>query len=245
VRFRLAWLLAEVKRINEAELLFQEVLQARRARLGANHPEVQAVQFALLVVLLDRGDRMAMLAQAQELLGRNSVMLEALISYLSAMAQRRAGLFPAAKRQYENVLASARKLLPARHPILAMLLGDMAGLYRDMGDLRRAEELIREALEIGRRTIPLHPLMIEGLASFAGEMVRQNRIDEAERLYLEAIQIGKRRNRINPSDDRWKRTLEQLVRMEEDRGRTAKAEEYRRLLGQEKGAKPESYQSRQ
>jgi tetratricopeptide (TPR) repeat protein len=233
VEFRLAWLLAEAKRTGEAEALFREVLQDRRARLGADHPDVQVVQLALLVVLLDRGDRRALLAQAPEFLGRNSLPLNTVLAYLRAMAQRQAHLYPAARRQYEEVLSTARKFLPAQHPILAMLLGDMAGLYREIGDLRRAEEVIREALEIGRRTIPLHPWMIEGLTSYADEMVRQGRIEEAERLYLEAIDVGRRRNRINPSDDRWKGTLDRLVRMEEDRGRTAKAGEYRKLLGRE------------
>src|SRR5262249_42721002 len=154
------------------------------------------VQLALLVVLLDRGDRGALLAQAPEFLGRNSLPLNTVLAYLRAMAYRQAHLYPAARRQYEDVLATARKFLPAQHPILAMLLGDMAGLYREIGDLRHAEELIREAIEIGRRTIPLHPWMIEGLTSYADEMVRQGRIEEAERLYLEAIDVGRRRNRI-------------------------------------------------
>jgi tetratricopeptide (TPR) repeat protein len=231
VKFRLAWLLAETKRTDEAERLFREVLEARLARLGPDHPEVQAARLALLVVLLDGGDRMALLAQAPELLGRDSVMLNTVVAYLWAMAHRRARNYPAAKRQYEDVLSTARRYLPARHPILGLLLGDMAGLYREVGDLRRGEELIREALEIGRKTIPLHPAMVEGLTALADELVRQARTGEAEELYLEAIYIGKRRNRINPSDVRWEQALERLLRMERDLGRAGKADEYQKVLG--------------
>ena len=188
VKFRLAWLYAQVRRMDEAEQLFREVLQSRQARHGTDHPEIQAVRFALLVVLMDRGDTKALLTQAPELLGRNNVVVQAMVVYIQAMAFRRARNYPVAKRLYENVLSSARKFLPAQHPMLAMLLGDMAGMYRETGDLRRTEKLIREVLEIGRRTIPLHPLMIEGLTSYADEMAKQSRIEEAERLYVEALE---------------------------------------------------------
>jgi serine/threonine protein kinase len=244
VKFRLAWLLAMERRVAEAEKLFREVLQARQAQLGADHLDVQNVRLALMLVMLERGDRMALLIQAQQLFGRNSLPAGALIAYSRAMASRLAHNYPAAKRQYEDVLITARKQLPARHLLLALLLGDMAGFYRQTGDLARAVELMREALEIGRRTIPLHPLMIDGLTMFAEEMAKHGQIEEAERHYLEAIDLGKRRSRINPSDDRWKLTLDRLVRMEQDRGRAEKAREYRRLLGGEDRSTTEAHPSR-
>jgi serine/threonine protein kinase len=230
VKFRLAWLLAMERRVDEAERLFREVLLARQSQLGVDHLDVQYVRLALMLVMLERGDRMNLIVQAHELFSRNSLAAGAVIAYSRAMAYRLAGNYPAAKRQYEDVLVTARKQLPARHLLLALLLGDMAGMYRQTGDLTRAVELMREALEIGRRTFPLHPLMIDGLTMFADEMAKQEQIKEAERHYLEAIELGKRRNRINPADNRWKGTLERLVRMETERGRAEKAAEYRRLF---------------
>ena len=68
--------------------------------------------------------------------------------------------------------------------LLALLLGDMAGMYREADDFRRAEELMHEALlEIGRKTIPLHPLMIDGLTMFADEMAKRGRTEEARRAF--------------------------------------------------------------
>ena len=75
---------------------------------------------------------------------------------------------------------------------------------------------------------------------FADEMAKQGRIEEAERRYLEAIELGKRRSRINPSDDRWRRALERLVRAEQDMGRTAKADEFQRFFAQEKATPAEA-----
>ena len=78
----------------------------------------------------------------------------------------------------------------------------MAEMYREIGDLARSPELMREVLEIGRRTIPLHPLMIDGLNMYADQMAKRGQIEETERHYLEAMEPGKRRSRINPPDDR-------------------------------------------
>jgi hypothetical protein len=67
--------------------------------------------------------------------------------------------------------------------------------------MRRGEQLIREALDIGRATMPSHPVLIDGLIQYADEMVKQARIEDAERLYQEAIERGQRRGRTNSPDD--------------------------------------------
>ena len=54
----------------------------------------------------------------------------------------------------------------------------MAEMYREIGDLARSPELMREVLEIGRRTIPLHPLMIDGLNMYADQMAKRGQIEE-------------------------------------------------------------------
>ena len=56
----------------------------------------------------------------------------------------------------------------------------MAEMYREIGDLARSPELMREALEIGRRTIPLHPLMIDGLNMYADQMAKRGQIEETD-----------------------------------------------------------------
>jgi tetratricopeptide (TPR) repeat protein len=235
VKFRLAWLLAEMKRSDDAELLFREVLRDRQSTLGPSHPEIQVVRLALIILLLDRGDQKAVWTQGAEILGSDNVAVSTLMAYLRAMALRRARSYSAAKQQYEKVLGTARSLLPAQHPILALLLGDMAGMYRETGELERAEKLILEALDIGRRTIPLHPAMLEGLTKFADELVRQGRIEAAERFYVEAIGIAKRRAAIDKSDATATRILERLLQVEHERGRFEQEEKFRSSLGAGKG----------
>jgi tetratricopeptide (TPR) repeat protein len=230
VKFRLAWLLAEMKRTDEAEGLFREILRAREAALGPDHPKVQVARLGLLVVLLERGDRAALITQASQVFIGDNLAATVFMTYLWAANLRMWHNNAAAKAQYERVLTTARRFLPARHPVLALLLGDMAGFYRETGDLRRAEELIVEALEIGRRTIPLHPRMIDGLTSFAEELVRQGRVDEAERLYLEAIDVARQRSRVDPADGRWREIVRRLVRTEIDLGRPAQGSAYEKLL---------------
>lgn len=235
VRFRLAWLLAETKRVAESEAMFRDILREREARLGGSHPEVEHVRLALLVVLVaDRTDRAALMDEARKLLSQDSLVNTLVMTYLSAMGMRRAHLYPVAAGLYEQTLASCRQYLPPQHPVLALLLGDMAGMYREKGDMRRGEELIREALDIGRKTIPLHPSMIEGLIGFGDEMFKQDRFDEAERLYLEAIDIARRRSRFPGEEGQWRQLVERLVRAEHDRGRLEQESRYRQMFSEKK-----------
>jgi tetratricopeptide (TPR) repeat protein/tRNA A-37 threonylcarbamoyl transferase component Bud32 len=120
-KFRLAWLLAMERRVDEAEALLQEVLLARQAQLGDDHRDVQNVRLALILVMFERGNRMALLAQAQKILGHDNLLAGTALAYTRAMTSRLAHDYPDAKRQYENVLVTARKYLPARHLLLALL----------------------------------------------------------------------------------------------------------------------------
>jgi hypothetical protein len=146
------------------------------------------------------------------------------------MEFRRSRNYQAAKPLYEQVLSTARAALPAQHPILWILLGDTAGFYRESGDMPRAEALIREALDIGRKTVPTHPRMIEGLAEFAEVLADQGRTPEAERLYDEAAGYTRSWGGVDVSDPALKKTLEKLIRFATRRGRLEDAKRWRAMI---------------
>jgi serine/threonine protein kinase/tetratricopeptide (TPR) repeat protein len=230
MKFRLAWLLAEARRARESQRLFREVLNTREAQLNPAHPELQIARLGLIVSLLETGDQIALLKEAATLDLHGDPLPMTVLTYQQAMWLRRSRNYREAKKRYEQVLSTARKALPPQHPLLGLMLGDTAGLYREMGDLVRAEALIREALEIGRKTFPTHPGMIEALVEFAEMLAGQGRTEEAERLYEEAVGYTRKWGQVDASDPALKKTLEKLIHFATSRGRYVEVEAWKTML---------------
>src|SRR5207244_1396581 len=80
------------------------------------------------------------------------------------------------------------------HPLTLLLLGDYAGLLRQMGEVTRAESVIRQTIERGRHS-PLywHPVSVDAFLEL-GDLVLNQKHDskEAEKLYREALRIAER-----------------------------------------------------
>ena len=138
VKFRLAWLLAMERRVDEAEKLFREVLRSRQAQLApttwsSERPARPDAGHA-------RSGRPHGVAVAgpgplrrQQPRGRHRHRLLA-----------GHGVPPGARTtrprsaSTKTSSSSPGNNSPPRHLLLALLLGDMAGMYREIGDLARA-----------------------------------------------------------------------------------------------------------
>ena len=72
------------------------------------------------------------------------------------------------------------------NPVLAMLLGDIAGMLRDKGDIRLAELHIRDALFIGRQVFRIHPLMVRPLMELGELSAVRGDFEEAEHFLRDA-----------------------------------------------------------
>ena len=146
---------------------------------------------ALSIVLLDQGKDVTSL-----LTSLGSVDLDlarGAFSYVRAYQLREQGKFTESRQAYEQALEVARRSLGERHPIAAMLLGDYAGLLRDMGETELAEEKLLEALAIGRVTIPTHPRMIDVLYDYAEELEKRDRLSDAVAIAREALEYSRMR----------------------------------------------------
>ena len=62
----------------------------------------------------------------------------------------------------------------------ALVLGDFAGLLRNAGRQKEGEVHLLEALKIGRRIMPNHPLLIRVLNDYGDELDNVNRLDDAQ-----------------------------------------------------------------
>ena len=114
-------------------------------------------------------------------------------SYEWACLYRRKREYGRAKHYYLATLDGARKMAGAdpTHPLLGLLLGDMAGMFREMGDTQEAEKCVREALAIARRMMPGHPLMVSPLRQLGDELCARGDFAEAEKCYREALSLAR------------------------------------------------------
>ena len=224
VMFNLAWALAHqfdqpsAARYEEAEQLLRQVLKIRQDQLGDRHRDVGLTLAALATLRFPKseaeGARLALRAVAVLESAENKDLLgSGYLKYYWAHDARRKGRYQEAEVLYRECITEATALFGDRHPLVAMLLGDFAGLQRSLGDLAGAEDTIRRALDIGRRSMRNHPAMILALMELADHVRAREAIEEAEDLYREAFDIAQQLGR----PDLGQAPLSRLVDLLEDR----------------------------
>ena len=141
-------------KFDEAEPLYREALDVRRATLGARHPGTLVSINNLGLLLKDKGDlaaaeplyREALEAQ-RETRGNRHPSTLIFISNLSLLLQDKGDL-AAAEPLCREALVVARETLGNRHPHTLTFTGNLRALLQAKGDLAAAEPLLREALEV-------------------------------------------------------------------------------------------------
>ncbi len=232
--FNLAYLLSyqddipTAARLDEAEGLLRKVLVIRAKGLPEGHRDIGLARLALAVVLFGRGSRDAeakqhMLAGIQILSrAENKEVLSATyLKYFQATQARARGRLAEAEKLYREVLARVGQVLGEEHPLVALLLGDLAGLLRQRQDFAGAERVIRKALAIGRRS-PLggHPMMVQALLELGDHVRKRGDVSEAEQLYAEAVRVARTFQRA----ELCRRARSRLVELLQAQGRYAEAE---------------------
>jgi serine/threonine protein kinase len=218
-KFHLGWLLGQGKNFQPAAALFDEVAKTRSERLGVNATETRLARLARLIVLIDPTDRRTLLVETAKFLSTGDPLSKGLGLYFQAdLARKTADRTPRlpadvakARQQLGEVLDFARANLPARHPLLGILLGDIAEFERNQGNPDRALTLIGEALDIGRESVPTHPYFIDALATCGMRLVEINRFEEAEAMYLEALERITATKRPRRDESKVRKVLGQLL----------------------------------
>jgi tetratricopeptide (TPR) repeat protein/tRNA A-37 threonylcarbamoyl transferase component Bud32 len=236
-KFTLAWVLSEKGNFSEAQRLFQEVLSIRATALGKNHRDVNLTRFALIAVAFaQQNNPVNTLADlttvAASLEPENgSRLIKGLLTYQSALSYRRKRDYANAQLQYSATLDLVRQAFgnEEQNLFLAMLYGDLAGTYRELGELRVAEQYIRKALAIGRGLFRAHPLIVEPQRQLAELLRSKGGYTEAEQLLR---QILPEATRFFGETSRERASiLNSLAHLCRDQGRFADAaSDYREVL---------------
>jgi serine/threonine protein kinase/tetratricopeptide (TPR) repeat protein len=227
IKFHLAWLLNDRHRSEEAEPLLREVIEARTRAWGARHRQVAHARVVLAIVLM----RIHKEAEALQITLANmdtSDMVQGTLAFHRANSYRSQRNWVESEKAYREMLAIARRALGDDHPITVAVLGDLAGMLRQKGDLPGSEVAIREMIERGNRIMPDHPHMIEARREYANALQAHRRYAEAETLFQDNLRLLQKRSPKNP--DQIKSALEYLVRLYEAWNKPEEAARHRALL---------------
>lgn len=124
----------------------------------------------------------------------------------------------------ERQLAILRRCLPAEHVDIAKCLNNIGFFKSDLGDLKDAERVLREAGDIDRKVLPPnHPGLATDANNLAANLLAQGRYPEAEPLFRESVALL--RAAKGDTDPDVGRALHNLTAALSDQGDHAGAEQ--------------------
>ena len=182
-------------KLDEAEPLLREALDARRTTLGDQHPNTLASINNLGGLLMDQGKlkeaealgREALEAMRATLGDRHPDTLSS-ISNLGVLLQDQ-GKLDEAEALKCDALDARRAMLGDRHPDTLISMGNLGALLYAQGKLDKAEPLMREALESMRATLgDRHPDTLSSVNNLGGLLQDQGKLNEALPLLCEALE---------------------------------------------------------
>ncbi|KAK3937548.1 hypothetical protein QBC46DRAFT_460804 [Diplogelasinospora grovesii] len=173
-------------RWEEAEELFVQVMETRKTKLGADHPDTLTSINNLASTLWNQGrweEAEKLFVQVME---TSKTKLRAdypdmLMSMANlASTYRKQGRWEEAEKLFMRVMETSKTKLGADHPSTLTSMANLASTYRNQGRWEEAEKLF---MQLGAD----HPDMLTSIANLASTYRNQGRWEEAEKLF---VQLG-------------------------------------------------------
>jgi len=232
---RLALLLVETNRLEEAESLYRRALANSEVAIkgvkskGVNSPKEPAI-LSNLAMLLKRTNR---LAEAESLMRRALAISErehraddpdiAITLNNLAVILQAANRLSEAEPLFRRALAIKEAAYGPEHRNVAMTLGNIGWLLMKTNRLAEAEPLLRRVVVIDKATFGLdHPDLASHLGMLAGLLQATNRLTEAEPLFRRALAIDEAA--YGPEHPAVSRDLSNLATLLQKMDRLAEAE---------------------
>lgn len=149
-----------------------------------------------------------------------SIVTMILMLNQAAMLELRSGDWPAAVNTWRQILTLSEQSYGPNHPVTAILLRNLAGVYRRQELHRKSEVLAQRSISIlESRFGPDDASLVPSLNTLAEVWFEERRYTEAERLLKRALVIGA----TNP-DAHFATTLHDLAAIYQVEGKLAKAD---------------------
>ena len=229
----MAALLSEQGKLDEAEPLKREELNACRVQLGDKHPNTLTSINNLANLLRDQGK----LAEAEPLyrevlnvrrdqLGDKHPNTLTSVNNLAALLSDEGNLVEA-EPLYLEALTWQRELLGNKHPDTLSSTNNLAILLHNQGKLDEAEPLYREAINGYRKQLgDKHPDTLRSINNLANLLCNQGKHDESEPLYHEAL--NGQREQLGDKHPDTLRSVNNLANLLCNQGKYDEAEPFHR-----------------
>jgi CHAT domain-containing protein/Tfp pilus assembly protein PilF len=194
-RTTLAELKLDLRQMNEAEALFTNVLEQRRATLGPKHPETAASEAWLGYYHYVRGDSAAaepLFLSAMDTLTGDLGAEHPLVSWVEnfeGMLKVRTGQFPEAQQILQKVLDGRLKYYGEESAVTAESFNNLAATYYKQNNLEKTADLLRQSLVITEKKSG-ESLDTADTANNLGRVFQKlKKYDEAEKLFVRSLNI--------------------------------------------------------
>ncbi len=181
----------------EAEALFRETAEKRRAVFGPAHPRYAAALINLAGIVFARGRKDEALALGEEALAiyreslgdRHPTYCLTLFNFAELL--RDVGRLDEARERAEQALAHLEEALGPEHTLVADAANVAGRIALDQKRYTDAERYLRRSIAITEKLRgPEHRLLAECLSSLAQALAGQGRGADAVPLYQRALAIG-------------------------------------------------------
>ncbi|CAM9444501.1 unnamed protein product [Ectocarpus fasciculatus] len=198
-RARLAYVLKEQGKYDDAEPLYVRSLAIDEKALGPTHPEV-AVDLNNLAELLESQGKyeeaeplyIRSLAIGEKVYGPDHRDVATALNNLAGLLENQ-GKYEGAEPLYVRSLAISERVYGPDHPAVATGLNNLAVLLKTQGKHEEAEPLYLRSLAIKEKVYsPDHPAVATGLNNLAGLLESQGNYEGAEPLYVRSLAINEK-----------------------------------------------------
>jgi tetratricopeptide (TPR) repeat protein len=225
----------EVKQLDKSIPLFEQLERSFRKIMGERHPHTLGAMANLGVNYRDAGryaEAIPLLEQVHRDGGGDPSL--AWVGYELLLAYSRAGKGPEASALARELLAVARKTLPAGSPRLATALAKYGAALIELQAWADAEPVLRDCLSIREKIQPDNWRTFNTRSLLGAALLGQKRYPEAEPLLLQGYEGMKQWRPApgqptdgGPDPERLIESLERLVRLCEAMSRPDEAAKWR------------------
>ncbi len=180
---------------DDAEALLLEVQELQRGLFDGDHPDVSVTQRTFALLYESQGRLDEGIAAIEEAIRIDTAVMGADHPnvdddrFTLAALYKESGDLQGALTLYQEILERDRARY-GEHAYVALDLGNIAGIYSNLGDLKKAEEHYNACLELQRRVLPPgHPEIGTTLSNIGATHRRAHKFELAVPLFEEALAI--------------------------------------------------------
>ncbi|KAL7906195.1 hypothetical protein GGI35DRAFT_117899 [Trichoderma velutinum] len=185
-------------RYREAETSFKQVMESRKAKLGADHPDTLTSMTNLALTLSNQGrwkeaetlDVQVTETRKVKLGPDHSSTLTSINNLASTLLYQ--GQWEKAEKLYIQVIESRKANLGTDHPETLISMANLALTLSNQGRWEEAEKLNVQVIESRKAKLGTdHPSTLISMNNLASTYRNQGRWEEAEKLYMQVMESRK------------------------------------------------------